>query len=99
MAGLWRRHNAHHRRACPFCAARAGIYVKSAEETHSVSTEMASIQLVCSSAKRVLGKRSWPFGPTSEDEKLNLDEKGLKATRLWDEERRPSVVFGEKPVR
>jgi hypothetical protein len=47
----------------------------------------------------VLGKRSWPFGATSEDEKLNLDEKGLKATRLGDEERRPSVVFGEKPVR
>jgi hypothetical protein len=36
---------------------------------------------------------------TPEDEKLNLDEKGLKATRMGDEERRPSVVFGEKPVR
>jgi hypothetical protein len=29
----------------------------------------------------------------SEDEKLNLDEKGFNATRLGDEERRPSVVF------
>jgi hypothetical protein len=36
---------------------------------------------------------------TSEDEKLSLDETGLKATRLGDEERWPSVVFGEKPVR
>jgi len=36
---------------------------------------------------------------TSEDEKLNLDGKGLKATRLGNEERRPSVVFAEKPVR
>jgi hypothetical protein len=35
---------------------------------------------------------------TSEDEKLNLDEKGLKATRLGDEERRQSEVFGENPL-
>jgi len=47
----------------------------------------------------VLGKGSWPFRATPEAEKLNLDEKGVKATRLGDEERRPSVVFGEKPVR
>ena len=35
---------------------------------------------------------------TSEDKKLNLDEKGLKATRLGDEERRPPVVFDENPL-
>jgi hypothetical protein len=35
---------------------------------------------------------------TSEDEKLNLDEKGLKATRLGDEERRPCVVLVKNPL-
>jgi hypothetical protein len=30
---------------------------------------------------------------TSEDEKLNPDEKGLKATRLGDEERRPPEAY------
>jgi hypothetical protein len=36
---------------------------------------------------------------TSEDEKLNLDEKSLKATRLGGRREKAVRSFGEKPVR